>query len=303
MVKQKPMELFFPGITGKDIRRIYELKLQNSQGIFLLAFCLAWRSQLTVILDELLEKSEIQQMESQKFIAKIISTNILIKKHFAAIAITRTLNFEFEELSKLSTDKERSEYLLKIINTLAENSPPRGVKKLPPGNITKQTLEKHRYGIMAQQIGLCQSKPIYDPRSIIKGGAISNIDIESFLNLFNTTINKLIGENINEEDIETIRDNIDLPKPPIFNDAIGIGSSSNKAPLEAKLEFERTKPISPIDLELEEGEKSPFLINAKEQSDSYNLTLKDRGLQKPKSIKKITKFKSNNGNKIKKDHR
>jgi hypothetical protein len=286
MNKNRQMEIFFPGLTGKDIRQIINLNLiEDESDLLILAFLLTWRCQLTTLMDDVLDKREIQQTDSQKFLAREFSSNKHVRKVFAAISVSRTLNFEFKNLNILPSDEERLEYLDEIITSLVNNPPPRGAKTLTAGSINSANLNFHRYGIMAELTGNCQSKPIFDPRSIIKGGIISTIDSQGFFNIFIKCYEKLLDTTDSYPDpdelVETIMDSIVLPESRIFNDSIDLGSKSNLAPIESIFELERTKPEPQIDIVLETDETSPFLLNALEQSKSYNKSFNQRGKSTP----------------------
>jgi hypothetical protein len=296
-------KIIIPGITKKDLIDYNEIFLGDNPCISLstLCFLLAWRAQISSNLNGLLTSQEIQQLESMRWIAKQLSTNIQVKNLAALIAITRTLGFEAAHLASLQVE-ERMPYLRKLTMELALTRPPRGVKMLSNSQITNENLIKHRLGIMAQLYGLWQSKPLYDPNLVVRGTLPAQLDIDTFCALINNLWIEMLGtDNLptfeqiielrdyipirhystGEEDVNIYQPLLEadgriynlqegenlVEQPTIFNDGISI-SKLNLFILEAiflydKVSFIQRPLPSTIDpVETPSGDTDPLLSRA-----------------------------------------
>jgi len=185
-------KFIIPGVAKRDFSSWKESNAERTALIETTVFLIAWRAQISATLSGQITTSEIQQLPTMRFIARQLSTNYQCKRLAATIAINRTLGFEAQELLSLATTK-RPAYLQELVNTLALTKPPRGVKVLTNSQITETTLVTHRLGIMAQLYGLWQSKPLYDPTTVIKAFPASTVDPETLLELIQTLWKELIG--------------------------------------------------------------------------------------------------------------
>jgi hypothetical protein len=258
------MKFFIPGITGKDLAQA-SIFTDLERPLIVTIFYLLWKVQLSTITKDTMDAKAIQQMESQKYLSKQLATNKGCKILLSAVALSRSLGIELPTISKLS-EKDIQKHLSVIHHKLVESPPPRGSKILSYNNLTPSNVETHRYGIMASISGLWQSKPVFDPKSILQGINAVLLDIESAhaitIQLFKDleiplnpvyesleTYTNLIIELISFEEI-------------IFMDGIQISDKANRTPIEQKLNVTRTIPTTYDPIIIPSTETNKILIAA-----------------------------------------
>ena len=120
--------IFVPGITGVDLEGIQETI--GYQALGLTAVLLVWRAQLAIILSNWLPSSEIQQLESMRWIARSFTNVLAIRELAAFVAVKRSIGFEFEALSGL-TAEQRKAYITHLVKELADSTAPRNARLCP----------------------------------------------------------------------------------------------------------------------------------------------------------------------------
>lgn len=282
----KNVSFFYPKIVGKDLIDYSELTNNAIYGLWILGVLLVWRAQLSSTLSSLLKPTEIQQLETSKFTAKQISTNVDIRYLLASIAVNRTLAYELKSLQNLKEKEERYNYLSNLVQELVTGTPPRGVKILSPSQINSTNLLSHRYAIMAALIGTWQSKPIYDPNSILKGSS-TTLDLGSFYTVFTEVAKKILGEdhssipNNLEKAISILNKSIfgETDETMVITDGINFCNQENKLPLEIQLKFTRPIPTQILSEQVDPSETDKLIIRAAEAQSEAMSDLKRKSVK------------------------
>lgn len=269
------VQIFFPGLNSSDFTLMEAIHGTWPSGFLLTAYLLAWRAQITTILKNTLTTQAIQQLDTMKFIASQFNKIISIRLFIATIVITRTLKYEATTLSDLKDENARTSYLQELVNDLAHNKPPRGAKILNENQINKETIQSHRFGIMASIIGTFQATPLFEPGNIIKSSILSNLDFNTFIEIFVRSSDILMNNNQSSTiktrtDLHNINNEKNGPKYHInqsitngthleMQDNITLGSENNLFPLETTLQISRPTPVLPTEITLKPGENSLYL--------------------------------------------
>ena len=197
----------------------------------------------------------------------------------AYIALNRTLGFELENLKGKSKD-EIAKHIQLVLNELVDSPPPRGAKLLPPRELNSLNIKSHRYAIMAQLRGFWQARTIHEPSTIIRGGSIASLDMDTMVGLAYEMLDKLFTPDTHldaKEVVEMVEKDIGLIPESyldedavlqvvssswnaekhldktisvrqqcegyvIFNDGINFVPKDNKTPIETSLGFCRPLP-------------------------------------------------------------
>ena len=165
--------IFVPGITGVDLEGIDDTV--GYQALGLTAVLLVWRAQLAIILSNWLPSSEIQQLESMRWIARSFTNVFAIREFAAFVAVKRSIGFEFETLSGL-TSEQRKAYITQLVKELANSTAPRNARLLNLRELNAANIDSHRHAIMNQLFGLWQAYPIHNPTLVFKGQGLSTLD-------------------------------------------------------------------------------------------------------------------------------
>ena len=259
-------KIFIPGISGSDLKLLDQLLTNVFQNISIIIFLVAWRAQLASTLSSLLNTAEIQQLESSKLISRMIFS--LGKPLAAAISVVRTLGYEAVALKEKATPAERQSYLVSIVENLVENDAPTGSAILKPAQLNPETITKHRYGIMSSIIGKWQSKPIFEPGSVISGMPPGTVNLEDVFGIGKEFFQTIFPSKASEwPTFEIFKTQIvelitgALGGTTTFNDGVYI-SSSNILPLEEELGLTRSAPTNYSSVELDPEENDDLLKTA-----------------------------------------
>ena len=308
------VQIIFPGLVSSDFAllkvKITELEIQ---GLVILSYVLALKAQISACCSNTLSTKEIQMLDTQKYLAKVIANNHAVRSFISKIVIQRTIGWEAARLKTLSlplediegpiipnqpdispnlidTAEKRIEvHLSNEADLLAEQSPPRGATILPIGQVNASNLKYHRYGIMAQITGFFQSKSVFEPHTIIKGATIYTVDMELVhqalhntllsLGLLDDSLTLTLDQFTNHLK-EFVKD--ENLKSKVFYDDAFFGGKNNLLPLEEPLEYTRPIPTKGIILEIPEG-SNPILKMAIEASNLRNQEIQRKEKAKPAS--------------------
>ena len=101
------VQIIIPGLFRTDfnlfIQEFSELELQ---GLVLLSYILSLKAQISAFASTTLTTKEIQMLDSQKYLAKIIASNTGIRAFIAKISIQRTIGWEATRLKQLALPLE-----------------------------------------------------------------------------------------------------------------------------------------------------------------------------------------------------
>jgi hypothetical protein len=262
-------KVILPGVDGSDFKFMKSFIENWFISFFTLIFVILWRVQLVTSLSDIKDKKAIQALPSARENARLIASHG--KVIAAQIALSRTMGYEAKTLSDLAPE-EREPHCRTIVSDLAANPAPRGSKILQQGQINAETIKSHRYGIMASLIGQWQSKPLFEPLSVLIGIPATSITITDVLDISQDLVAKVNPPAYDGPELDQnillplVKETIVLSQETPFNDGIYI-SSSNILPLETVLNFTRSNP-SPVELASpKEGEKDPLLLAAMRQNE------------------------------------
>lgn len=203
--------LFIPGVSAKDLidYESYSSTLDCEgdavRGLPLLSIILIWRCQYNSILTNAkYDPKDIAQLDTTRFLSKAIAKNKDILTLAATVALNRSLWVEATALAAMNDDEVTS-HLSGIVTELVTCSPPRGAKELRQSQIHPDNVQFHRWGTIASLIGSWQSKSLFAPSEVIKGGSISMIDFPTAINMYA----QLGGKLVDQKTIDTFFDSID----------------------------------------------------------------------------------------------
>jgi hypothetical protein len=301
-------KLFIPGITGADLKDFSLISNNSESGLYYVSFIVVWRAQMAANLSTTLSPAEIQSLSSMRYAAKKLSSIKKIRMLAATVAINRSIAFDLPALKSLGSNKERFDYLNSQALELVNGKPPRGIKILSPSQINDSNLINHRFAIMAKLFGLWQSKPIYDPASILKGGAIASVDSATVIQCFNTTSKLMLGDDAYIADESNLKYlNISLfPKATAhdetgtpthwssdeseiteFNDGVNLTRTNNILPIEEGLTMVRKipQPFEMVSLPPEQVQ-DPLLNRAMEQGKLFTRSNAARVVPPPRATRR-----------------
>lgn len=277
--------LYFP-FFNKDIIQIADKISSVYESLIILATLLAHRAQASASLASLLTKEKILQLASMKWNAKQIANNPKLRLLYALVAISETISFEFKNIKDMG-QAESANYLLEQAEKLATEPKPKNSRIIPAGALNEENINLHRHGKMAQYIGLLQSRPIYEPNTILKGVAVSNLQPSQLIPIILETLEKMEIQPISEDSLwtKTIKESPEGNSLPEFNalmaltkayittekvtfdDTIGIGTTKNLLPIEIIMEVSRPigDPINAPELTEAQQENIFLTVAVKQQ--------------------------------------
>jgi len=279
----------YPLLNKKIILAMSEFT-NPGKALFLLGYLLGWRAQASITLSNILSKTDMQQLPSFRWNAKMIGKNGEIRFFAASLAVVQTLGFEISINGNLTPQEFKENCALKA-KMLAEGKPPAGCRILPPQALNEKNIENHRFALMAQSIGTWQSRSLFEPGEIIKGTSISALSIEKLFELIlfvlaEVGIDSKDQEFIPNDGSESILNNIKqtlrnaLGEIPSFDDAITVGSTNNLLPLEDGLGYNRSTPVDLTPKVFTEFKSDPLYAFALEKASMDSKRVK--GIAAPK---------------------
>lgn len=287
-------QVFIPVLT-KSIAKAANSILPASCGMIILVYLLIWRAQFSIVAKSTIDTQSIQKSDTAKWLAKQIARNPHVRSFLCSLIIADTLNLEFRIFSERYNDLSQEEILseLSSVNEKFTNSTPKpGVRILPvPAINSEDSLNTHRFGLLAQNIGILQARSIYEPNSLVKNVSISNMDLGSLANSLqdlhanleipvDPSFEEVLASPNRQEAFKIWLDKqlfepLSAYNKAEFYDGINIGTSDNKLPLEQSDLIIRTS----IDKSLSDETSIP---NSLKNSDSplFNILNKDKVTEK-----------------------
>lgn len=287
-------QVFVPVLT-KSIAKAADAILPISCGLIVLVYLLIWRAQFATIAKSTMDVQSIQGSDTAKWLAKQIARNPLVRSLLCSLIIADTLNLEFrispERYSSLNQEDILSE-LGQVNETFCKSTPKPGSRMLPvPAINSMDSLTTHRFGLLAQNIGILQARSIYEPNTLAKNVSISNIDLGSLADSLqdlhanleiavDPTFSEVLASPNRQEAFKNWLDKqlfepLSAYNKAEFFDGINVGTSDNKLPLEQSSLITRT----PIGKTLSDTESIPDSLK---NSDSplFNLLNKVKAAEK-----------------------
>lgn len=289
MVNNNNANIFIPGINKNKIQAALIIDKHNTiaESIMLLSFSLLLRAQFALICQKskLVGQDKIPQLETAKWLARIIARNPLIFSFTCLLAITDTLQYiiNISEGESVSVEKLTSESILKWDN-LKSNRPESGCRILPNSLINEKNMKTHQYGLVLQNVGKWQAISLYDHSTLLKGAKLLTLEIDNFIIIYknlirNLGIPELEALESKEGIITSISKNLYCDEIT-FYDEINLGLEDNKLPLEKTFNIKRISPVA-----------SPKVNFSEDSSNNPLLKLISTSLGQQDKLKKAKKRK------------
>jgi hypothetical protein len=292
--------IVIPGLAPKDMT-VLQSYFAVGACVAISCFLLLWRCQVTLIYTGVgIPLSEIQSMDTQKQIARLMAANPACRKLFALMALGRTLFFDASSLSA-KTDPEITELVTSCVNELAKIPSPLD-PPLPPGRVLPtNSLSSETIGIhITSNRGKFQTAGIFSPNAVVYGISAALLTLKTACSLIKKQVEAL-GLKFTYEDlcsVCSIEKPIPLPEGAdplefflinyiigpsglVFTDGISIGTPTNLLPIEEDLQV--TRPIAATLPHREVTESTnPITARAYEQGNEINSSRSSKSKTKPK---------------------